>query len=260
MRTPPRTQPPAAQIRNLPQSVLTACSRRTHTAPTQSRADLVPIVDCLKLPDVDAVNACIDSLSPWLQIDADSGDVQFSANAINGFIGGTVGVVGTVLATQKKKAEVKDRLTCVYCGGSGTIKCGTCAGTGSLLAEGVTEFHEGVSATQACGTCEGTSHVVCINCQGSGLNIPDDFLQKLGDAEAGFTDDDYIGLFDEVKFPSRDEAAARQAEGAAKAAEEAERLAADPSAGVAQKTMAEAGAPGEKPERPSVSGYLDSSG
>ena len=38
------------------------------------------------------------------------------------------------------------------------------------------------------------------------------------------------------------------------------RLAADPSAGVAQKTMAEAGAPGEKPERPSVSGYLDSSG
>ena len=35
----------------------------------------MPIVDCLKLPDVDAVNACIDSLSPWLQIDADSGDV-----------------------------------------------------------------------------------------------------------------------------------------------------------------------------------------
>ena len=165
----------------------------------------MPIVDCLKLPDVDAVNACIDSLSPWLQIDADSGDVQFSANAINGFIGGTVGVVGTVLATQKKKAEVKDRLTCVYCGGSGTIKCGTCAGTGSLLAEGVTSFTEGVSATQACGTCEGTSHVVCINCQGSGLNIPDDFLQKLGDAEAGFTDDDYIGLFDEVKFPDFNE-------------------------------------------------------
>ena len=183
MRTPPRTQPPPAQIRNLLPSVLTACSRCTHTTPTPTRADLVPIVDCLKLPDVDAVNACIDSLSPWLQIDADSGDVQFSANAINGFIGGTVGVVGTVLATQKKKAEVKDRLTCVYCGGSGTIKCGTCAGTGSLLAEGVTSFTEGVSATQACGTCEGTSHVVCINCQGSGMSVPDDFLQVLGDEE-----------------------------------------------------------------------------
>ena len=30
-------------------------------------ADLVPVMDCLKLPDMDAVNACFDSLSPWLQ-------------------------------------------------------------------------------------------------------------------------------------------------------------------------------------------------
>ena len=231
----------------------------------------MPIVDCLKLPDVDAVNACIDSLSPWLQIDPDSGDVQFSASAINGFIGGTVGVIGTVSATQVKKGEVKDRLKCVYCGGSGTIQCGACAGTGKLLADFSagkflpTETDADADSTDliSCSQCEGSSFVVCINCQGSGLNIPDDFLQKLGDAEAGFTDEDYIGLFDEVKFPSRDEAAARQAAGAAEAAAEAERLAADPSAGVASRTMAEAGKPGEGPkktERPSVSGELDMMG
>ena len=218
----------------------------------------MPIVDCLKLPDVDAVNACIDSLSPWLQIDATRATRQFSANAINGFIGGTVGVVGTVLATQKKKAEVKDRLTCVYCGGSGTIKCGTCAGTGSLLAEGVTEFHEG-AATQACGTCEGTSHVVCINCQGSGLNIPDDFLQKLGDAEAGFTDDDYIG----PSMRSSSRRATRRRRGRPRAPPRPPRR---PSASpptrrpASPKNDGGGGRVYEKPERPSISGYLDSSG
>ena len=252
--------PPAAGGANphLPRSVLTACSHCITRPPPKRAQTSCRSSTASSCPTSTRSTRSIDSLSPWLQIDADSGDVQFSASAINGFIGGTVGVVGTVLATQKKKAEVKDRLTCVYCGGSGTIKCGTCAGTGSLLAEGVTSFTEG-AATQACGTCEGTSHVVCINCQGSGLNIPDDFLQKLGDAEAGFTDDDYIGLFDEVKFPSRDEAAARQAEGAAKAAEEAERLAADPSAGVAQKRWRRRARPARS-ERPSISGYLDSSG
>ena len=28
------------------------------------------------------------------------------------------------------------------------------------------------------------------------------WLQALGDSEQGFSEDDYIGLFDEVKFPS----------------------------------------------------------
>jgi hypothetical protein len=42
--------------------------------------------------------------------------------------------------------------------------------------------------------------VVCINCQGSGLSVPDEFLQVLGDEEVGFTEQDYIGLFDEAPF------------------------------------------------------------
>ena len=28
----------------------------------------MPIMDCLKLPDQDAVNACFENLSPWLQV------------------------------------------------------------------------------------------------------------------------------------------------------------------------------------------------
>ena len=53
-----------------------------------------------------------------------------------------------------------------------------------------------------CEQCEGTGTVVCINCQGSGVSVPEDILQKLGDSEAGLTEEDYIGLFDEVKFPT----------------------------------------------------------
>ena len=60
----------------------------------------------------------------------------------------------------------------------------------------------GEGQTVACANCEGTGEVVCINCQGSGLTVPDDFIRKLGGSEVGFSEDDYIGLFDEVKFPT----------------------------------------------------------
>lgn len=89
-------------------------------------------------------------------------------------------------------AQVKDRLKCTYCDGTGQITCGRCFGAKVIelrdpsAAEGMVR-HE-------CGTCEGTGTVVCINCQGSGVQVPEDILQKLGDSEVGFTEDDYIGL------------------------------------------------------------------
>jgi len=160
--------------------------------------DLLPVMECLKLPEMDAVESCMDALEPWLNING-GGDVAFSQNAINGFIGGTVGVVGTVVATFVKKAQVKDRLKCTYCAGTGQIICGICLDRGTVstlnVATGQWELKE-------CQSCEGSGTVVCINCQGSGTVLPEDFLQKLGDSEAGFSDDDYIGLFDEVKFPT----------------------------------------------------------
>ena len=116
-------------------------------------------------------------------------------------------------------------------------------GTGSLLAEGVTEFHES-AATQRAGRARGQAHRVH-QLPGLGHRIPDDFLQKLGDAEQA-ADDDYIGLFDEVKFPSRDRRR-RGGRGRRKGRREAD--ASPPTRPASPKTMAEAG-PAPKPERP----------
>lgn len=183
-------------------SVPSGAVRRRSRSPLMFEAyDLVPVMDCLKLPDIDTVNACFDTLSPWLQL-TDEGDVVFSQNAMNGFIGGSVGAVGTVVATMIKKSQVKDRLKCPYCDGSGIIACGICLGSSRLASQTA----DGVLTYSGCANCESSGSVVCINCQGSGLNVPDDFIQALGDSEAGFTDEDYIGLFDEVKFPMREDA------------------------------------------------------
>jgi len=160
--------------------------------------DLLPVIDCLKeSADWDAVDACMQRFEPWLSVSESSG-VSFSDNAINGFIGGTVGVVGTVAATLIKKSQVKDRLKCTYCDGTGQITCGVCLGRGT--ANVLNDKGEWVMTK--CTNCEGTGTVVCINCQGSGMAVPEDFLQVLGDSEMGFSDEDYIGLFDEVKFPT----------------------------------------------------------
>jgi len=156
--------------------------------------DLVPVVECLKLPSMDAVEACMDTISPWLEI-SDEGELSFSPNAVNGFIGGSVGVIGTLISTMIKKDEVKDRLKCTYCDGTGEILCGHCLGSGLLSRKSETGALESV----VCPNCEGTGTVVCINCQGSGLSVPDEFLQVLGDEEVGFTESDYIGLFDANK-------------------------------------------------------------
>lgn len=40
---------------------------------------------------------------------------------------------------------------------------------------------------EKCGNCETTGSVVCINCQGSGLTVPEDFLQLLGDEEVSLS-------------------------------------------------------------------------
>jgi len=159
--------------------------------------DLMPIMDCLKEANQDAVNACFDNISPWLQV-TDDGDVVLSQGAINGFLGGSVGAVGTLIATFVKRDQVKDRLKCPYCEGTGIIQCGRCLGSSQLASRDAS----GALSYAGCQYCESSGTVVCINCQGSGLNVPDDFVQALGDTEQGFSEDDYIGLFDEVKFPT----------------------------------------------------------
>ena len=132
-----------------------SCLRRSSDAMMFEAYDLAPVVGCLQSPDMDAVQVCLDNFSPWLQI-TDGGEVIFSDKAIAGFIGGSVGVVGTVIATLFKRDEVKDRLKCTYCAGTGQITCGRCFGSGTVSMNGQSE---------TCPTCEGTGTVVCINCQ-----------------------------------------------------------------------------------------------
>jgi len=163
--------------------------------------DLIPVMDCLKLDGMDAVEQCMDKLEPWLAIN-EGGDVEFSLNAVNGFIGGSVGVIGTVISTMIKKEEVKDRLKCGYCAGSGQILCGHCLSSGTVNYQ----KEDGTFGTMACPNCEQTGSVVCINCQGSGISVPEEFFTALGDEEVGFTEEDFIGLFDEKPLPSRSDA------------------------------------------------------
>ena len=78
--------------------------------------------------------------------------------------------------------------------------CGHCLGLGTLSVLSEVDGAPRVTTVQ-CPNCEGSGTVVCINCQGSGLSVPDEFLQVLGDEEVGFTEEDFIGLFDETPIP-----------------------------------------------------------
>jgi len=151
--------------------------------------EFLPLVECAKLglesgslPDY---NTCIENVATWAKLD--NGKLVMSEAAIAGFIGGTVGTLGTAATALFKRNEVKDRLTCMYCEGSGRILCGKCLG-----------------APGGCGQCDGgQGSVVCINCQGSGMAVPEELMQILGDAEAGgFNEGDLIGLIDEIDKPA----------------------------------------------------------
>lgn len=57
--------------------------------------DLMPVVECLKGDNMDAVQSCMDNIAPWMEVNSEGG-LALSLNAVNGFIGGSVGVMGTV--------------------------------------------------------------------------------------------------------------------------------------------------------------------
>jgi len=181
-----------------PSPVRGAVHRRQPPATMIEAYDLVPMLSCLKGGSPGEIEQCMQTISPWLSV-TDEGKLFLSEAAAGGFIGGSVGVIGTVVSTFMKRDQVKDRLKCPYCYGTGQIVCGRCYGTGLTTSKiaGTDEWQE-----SDCNTCERAGTVVCINCQGSGLSVPEDILQKLGDSEVGFTEEDYIGLFDEVKFPT----------------------------------------------------------
>ena len=168
--------------------------------------DLVPVVECLKESDAAKMQACMDILEPYFAVNED-GAVLISERFRNGFTGGAFGVIGTLFFTLRKKQEVKDNLVCAYCDGSGHIDCGRCLSHGKMQIEGSMP-----PAYGPCTNCDATGMVCCINCQGSGRSLPEDLFQKLGDEEEGFSDDDYIGLFDTKLEKKKKEALFRRVE------------------------------------------------
>lgn len=80
------------------------------------------------------------------------------------FIGGTVGVMGTMVTLELKKGTTDANLDqCPYCIGNGRLLCAECLGTGS----------EG-----GCKTCNGLGLVECIGCKGDGRNVPLSLISK----------------------------------------------------------------------------------
>lgn len=166
-----------------------ALPRRAGDARMIFDRELIPLIQCAKfgiesgsLPDY---NMCVENVAKWATLDG--GKLVMSEAAVAGFIGGTVGTLGTTATALFKRKEVRDRLTCMYCDGTGRILCGKCLGTPG-----------------GCDQCDGRedASVLCINCQGSGMAVPEELMQLLGDAEAGgFTEGDLIGLIDEIDKP-----------------------------------------------------------
>jgi hypothetical protein len=63
---------------------------------------MVPLFECLEAVDA---KACMQTLNPWLTITED-GRVLLSEAAGAAFIGGTVGVVGTMATALMKRDQV----------------------------------------------------------------------------------------------------------------------------------------------------------
>ncbi|CAM9909222.1 unnamed protein product [Scytosiphon promiscuus] len=100
------------------------------------------------------------------------------------FIGGTVGVLGTLSAIQLKINEVKELTACPYCRSSGQLPCATCYGVGSVsipdTASGATASYAPPASSSAvvttttltCPCCRGKTFITCVNCKGDGRGVP----------------------------------------------------------------------------------------
>lgn len=93
-----------------------------------------------------------------------------------GFLGGTVGVVGTLATYEMGRFRMKQRIVCPYCEG-GVITCGMCLGEGNVIPQKASGGDGGSMASQLqskceCPNCGGIGVVACVNCKGEGVTIP----------------------------------------------------------------------------------------
>jgi hypothetical protein len=87
------------------------------------------------------------------------GPVQEIESLSAAFIGGTLGVMGTMMALEIKTKQDGGLDACPYCMGHGEILCGRCLGTGSMNGA-------------PCEKCSCNGAIMCINCKGDGRLSP----------------------------------------------------------------------------------------
>ncbi|CAM9227648.1 unnamed protein product [Choristocarpus tenellus] len=119
-----------------------------------------------------------DDVGDWMETAIQFQGLSARNHLQSGFIGGTVGVIGTLMAIQVKVSEVKELTECPYCRSSGQLPCGTCFGAGSVRVAqqaGPNTAPDLVSVT--CPECNGKTYITCINCKGDGRAVPN-FLNK----------------------------------------------------------------------------------
>lgn len=80
---------------------------------------------------------------------------RLEVDAVAAFVGGSLGVVGTLISYEWRRYYARTRVACPYCQGRGWLTCATCLGT-----------------DPNCPTCHGEGRIKCVNCEATGLAIP----------------------------------------------------------------------------------------
>ena len=75
------------------------------------------------------------------------------------FCGGAVGVLTSLLVVEANNAKMQAKRRCIYCGGTGYLPCGNCAGVGV------------VAGGESCVDCAGTGKVMCTSCLCTGKQL-----------------------------------------------------------------------------------------
>jgi len=107
---------------------------------------------------------------------------------IAGLLGGSIGVIGTLVYYEKRRFKMLERVLCPYCQGSGFLTCAVCHGAESLQvrpgAEGAQDGSGGAAEDEIlCPNCDGAGAVMCPNCKGEGLSMPGQLLRQTLDIE-----------------------------------------------------------------------------
>lgn len=74
---------------------------------------------------------------------------------VSAICGGTVGVMGTIIALEVRRQRVKERKQCPYCRGTGKLPCATCYSIGTVPS--VTAF----SGQESCAMCSSSGYLQC---------------------------------------------------------------------------------------------------